>query len=212
MEKNQQSNGAFMARIRMLVALTAAAALAVPSAAAAAVSQVTGGTTQVTISSTVASALTADHLTVTPLAPATVSGSTFTFPIARGHLNKNLRGVIYHRGGLAISNGTLTVRLRRLTLVSDRGGVFLRSLVAGPTTRTCHVHGRHHQRLRCVTRTRLVTKRIATLTDVTVSGTTATANVTLTAAAAKEINVLAGKSIASAGTVLGTATVTPQLS
>jgi hypothetical protein len=201
-----------MPRIRMLVALTAAAALAVPSAAAAAVSKVTGGTTQVTISSAVGSALTANHLTVTPLAPATASGSTFRFPIARGHLDKKLRGVIYHRGGLAISNGTVTVRLRRLTIVSDPSGVFLRSLVAGPATRTCHVHGRHHQRLRCLSRTRLVTKRVATLTDVTVSGTTATANVKLTAAAAKEINVLAGQSIASAGTVLGTAMVTLQLS
>jgi hypothetical protein len=201
-----------MSRIRMLVALTAVAALAVPSAAAAAVSKVTGGTTQVTISSAVGSALSANHLTVTPLAPATASGSTFTFPIARGHLNKNLHGVIYHRGGLAISNGTRTVRLRRLTIVSDKSGVFLRSLVAGPTRRTCHVSGRHHHRLRCVSRTRLVTRRIATLTDVTVSGTTATANVALTGAAAQEINVLAGKSIASAGTVLGTATITPQLS
>ncbi len=201
-----------MPRIRMLIALTAVAALAVPSAAAAAVSKVTGGTTQVSVSSTVSAALNANHLTVTPLAPATASGSTFTFPIVGGRLNTtNLHGVLRHTGGLAISNGTRTIRLRRLTIVSDKSGVSLYSLVSGPTVRRCHLYGRHHHRLLCVSRTRFVIRRVAKVTDVKVSGTAATGNLALTPVAAKAINALAGKSIASAGTVLGTATVTPQL-
>lgn len=200
-----------MPRIRMLVALTAVAALALPSVAAAAVSKVTGGTTQVTVSSAVASALTANHITVTALAPATSSGSTYTFPVTGGHLNKKLHGDIRQGGGLAISNGTRTVRLRRLTTVSDGHGVWLRSLVAGPSKRFCRFVGRHHHRARCVRITRYSSRRVAALTNVTVSGDSATGDVTLTAYAVKAIDALAGKPLASAGTVLGTATVTLQL-
>ncbi len=201
-----------MPRIRMIVALAAVAALAIPSAAAAAVVRVTGGTTQVTASSAVTSALNANHITVKPLGTATASGSTFTFPIVRGRLNtSNLQGVIYHSGGLAISNGTRTLRLSRLTIVSDKSGAFLYSLVAGRTVRSCHAYGRHHHGLRCVSRTRFTIRRVATVTGVKVSGSTATGNVELTAVAAKAINALAGKSLASAGTVLGTATIAPKL-
>lgn len=197
-----------MPRIRMLVALTAAAALAVPGVASAAASKVTGGSTQVTVSSAVASALSANHITVTALAPATSSGTTYTFPVKGGRINAKLHGDIRHAGGLEISNGTTTVRLRRLTIVSDRSGVWLRALVAGTVHKACHVVGRRHHRMRCVSVTRYATRRIAALTDVNVTGTSATANVALTTYSAKVINVLAGKALASPGIQLGTAKVT----
>ena len=52
--------------------------------------------------------LSANHITVAPLAPATESGATFTFtfPITGGRFNTTtLRGFIRHSGGLSLSNG-----------------------------------------------------------------------------------------------------------
>src|ERR1700733_4452576 len=63
----------FMTRIRTIAALTAVGALALPSAAFAAL-KVTGGNTQITASSAATTTMSANHLSVTPLAPATASG------------------------------------------------------------------------------------------------------------------------------------------
>ncbi len=199
-----------MSRIRRLLALTAVMTLAVAGVAAAAVTPVTGGSTQITVSSAVQSALGANHLTVTPLTPATASGATFSFPIIHGHLNTtNLHGRIEHAGGLALSNGSWTVRLRRLTIVSDAHGISLFALAAGPGHRTCHHIGRH--RLRCVVRTHLRTARIASVTNLTTSGDTASATVNLTPFSARVLNRLAGKTIAATGTPIGTTTIAPTL-
>jgi hypothetical protein len=199
-----------MSRFRMLIAITAVAALTFTSFAVAAVTKVTGGTTQITVSSAVSGALSANHITVAALAPATASGTTFTFPISRGHLNtQNLRGVIVHNGGLSLSNGTKTVRLRKPTIVSTKSGVSLFALVRGRTVRSCHHVAKH--RVRCVSVTRTVTERIARVTGVKTTSSSATGNVDLTAFSARAINALAGKKIASAGTTIGTATVTPKL-
>jgi hypothetical protein len=199
-----------MSRFRMLIAITAVAALTFTSLAVAAVTKVTGGTTQITVSSAVSGALSANHITVAALAPATASGTTFTFPISRGHLNtQNLRGVIVHNGGLSLSNGTKTVRLRKPTIVSTKSGVSLFALVRGRTVRSCHHISKH--RVRCLSRTRTVTERIARVTGVKATSSSATGKVNLTAYSAGAINALAGKKIASAGTTIGTATVTPKL-
>ncbi|MGZ6617382.1 MAG: hypothetical protein ACXVFQ_23535, partial [Solirubrobacteraceae bacterium] len=64
-------------------------------------------------------------------------------------------------------------------------------------------------RARCVTVVRWHTAKIAKVTNVKVTGTTASGTVTITDATAKLINKLAGKSVVSAGAVLGTATVSP---
>jgi hypothetical protein len=197
-----------MSRIRMLAVLTAIASLALTGAALAAVTKVTGGTTTVTISSAVSTALMNNHLTVTPLAPATATDSTFTFPISGGRLNKKLHGHISHRGGFAFSNGTRTERLRRLTIISTKTGVSLFALVHTRTKGKCTLVVKKHV-LRCHYVVKYQIARIARITAVTVSNGSATGTVRLTEVSADVINRLAGKQIASAGTAIGTATISP---
>ncbi len=201
-----------MIRMRVIATAVAMSALVVPSVASAKPTKITGGTTQITASDAAAKLLSDNHITVTPLAPATASGTTFTFPIAGGVINtKNLHGVIRHKGGLSLSNGTNTVNLRQPTVDSTKHGVSIWALVRGKTTRVCHRFGRFHARTRCISIVRWHTARIATVTDVKVSGTSASGTVKITAATATLINRLAGKSVVSAGAVLGTATVSPTL-
>ena len=191
--------------------ITAVLSLAITGVALAAFSKVTGGTSTITPSSTAAAALAANHITVTPIAPATASGGTFTFPIAGGKLDvKTLHGVIRHKGGVTLSNGTQTGTLRQLTVISNNHGASLWALVRGRSHRVCTVH-RHHK-VRCITVSVSRSERIATLSNVKVSGGTATATADLTKASATLINKLAGKQIAKAGDELGTATITPTVS
>jgi hypothetical protein len=197
-----------MTRTRTIAALTSAAALAVPGVASAA--KVTGGTTQITASTAAAKVLSDNHITVTPLAPATASGTTFTFPIAGGSLNKSLHGTIRHNGGISLTNGSKTVNVRKPTIVSTKRGVSVFALVKRPAVRVCHAL-RHPLRLRCVSVVQFRSVRIARVTDVTVTNGTATGTVHITAATAGLINLLAGKHVVNAGAVLGTATSTPTL-
>jgi hypothetical protein len=201
-----------MTRTRTIVAAIAAMALAVPGVASAATSKVTGGTTQISVSAAAAKVLSDNHITATPLAPATASGTTFTFPITGGFLNTNtLRGVIRHAGGLSLSNGTRTVNVHRPTIVSDRSGVSLWALVRGRTIKVCHPSAARHLRLRCISVTRFATVRVARITHVSLSNGTATGTVKITAATAGLVNQLAAKHVVSAGATLGTATVKPTL-
>ena len=59
----------------------------------------------------------------------------------------------------------------------------LDALVRGPAHRVCHVVGHHHSKKRCLIVSRLVTARIARITDVSISisNGTATGTVNLTA-------------------------------
>jgi hypothetical protein len=202
-----------MTRVRTVAALTAVLALALTAVALAAFTKVTGGTTSITASAAAAKVLADNNIKVTPLAPATASGATFTFPISGGRVNtKNLHGVVRHRGGIAISNGSRSVKLRRPTIVSTARGASLFAL-ARTVRRTCHRLGRHHlHRVRClalVVRWRAV--RVASITGVTLSGGKASGTVEITALTAHIVNRLAGKHVVKAGAVLGTATVAPTL-
>lgn len=195
-----------MSRLRSLVALTAVLALALASVAVAApnahkVTKVTGGTTNVTLSSAASALLSSNHITVTPLAPATASGSTFTFPIARGRLNAKNRGFIVDKGGFALSNGTRTIRVRNLTIDSTKSGVSLYGVVVRAVTVG------HRGRVRI----RRGIARVARVTGVKISNGSATGTVRLTGVSAAYINLLAGKKVATAGAPLGQATVTPTL-
>jgi hypothetical protein len=191
-----------MSRIRSLAVLTAVAALAMPGTALAAGSKVTGGTTQITISQATSNALSANHLTVAPLAPATASGSTFSFPIVRGHLRmKNNHGVIQHLGGFTISNGNRTVGIRHPTVVSNKNGVSLFALVRARQAGKCRHHPRHCFVLRA--------RRVARVTGAHVQGNTATGTVRLTEFSASAINRLAGNTVAKVGTAIGTITIMP---
>jgi hypothetical protein len=197
-----------MTRTRTIAALTSAAALAVPGVASA--TKVTGGSTTITPSAAAAKVLSDNHITVTPLAPATVSGTTFTFPIARGSLDKSLHGMIVDNGGISLTNGSKTVNVRKPTIVSTKQGVSIFALVRKPAVRVCHVL-HHPLRGRCVSVARFRSARIATVTDVKITGGSATGTVHITAATAGLVNLLAGKHVVSAGHVLGTASVTPTL-
>jgi hypothetical protein len=197
-----------MTRIRRVLALTAVASLVFVAAATAA--RVTGGTTTVTASTAAATLLANNHITVTPISPATSSGATFTFPIVGGRLNaKTLRGVIRHSGGLTLSNGTKSVALRHPVLVSDKHGVSLWAMARHHTRRVCSHVRAHGRRFRCRVVVVWKSARVATVTNVSVSSTSATGTVHITAFTAAVINRLAGKHVVGAGNVLGTATVTP---
>jgi hypothetical protein len=200
-----------MRKIRTIAVLTALATLTPSGVALAAKSKITGGTTQITISTSANNALTANHLTVTPLAPATSSGSTFTFPISRGRLNRtSLHGVILNRGGFAISNGTKTFRVRRPSIVSNKHGVSVWALVRTRHPARCAQLAKHHLGRHCDPALRFSVRRIARITGVHVSRGSATGTVRLTRASAPAINRLAGKAIAKAGIAIGTITVTPK--
>jgi hypothetical protein len=198
-----------MSCTRTIAAITSAAALAVPAVASAA--KVTGGTTQITASAAAAKVLSDNHITVSPLAPATASGATFTFPIAGGTLNtKTLRGFIRHNGGISLSNGTKTVDVRKPTLVSTKQGVSIFALIKRQTSRHCHVT-HHPLRVHCFSVIRWRSERIARVTDVKVNNGTATGTVKITAVTAALVNRLAGKHVVTGGLVLGTASTTPTL-
>jgi hypothetical protein len=203
-----------MNRIRALAVLTVIAALALAgvSMAASSKTKVTGGQSTVTVSSAAATVLTQNNIKVAAISPATLSGTTLTFPIAGGKLNSKLHGYINHKGGFSLSNGTKTVKLRRPTIRTTKGGSAIWALVAKRTASRCHRVGRHHRRLKCKVVTHMTLIRIAKLTGVKVTGQTASANVTLTGASAQIINKLAGKKVAKAGEPIGTATTAPTFS
>ncbi len=198
-----------MSRIKYTLAVAIVASLAFASVALAAATKVTGGTTTVTASSAAVTLLANNHVTVTPVAPATASGATFTFPIAGGRVNvKNFHGIIRHTGGLTLSNGTKSVTLRNLTLTSDSMGTWLWASVRGKAQTICTGFGRHHVK-RCVTIVHSYVARVLRVTDGKVSGSQATGTLKLTTVSAGLVNRLAGKKVVKAGNVLGTGTVAP---
>ncbi len=196
-----------MRRIRYVAALVAAFALTVSAVALAATStvKVTGGTTKVTLSSGATSALSAAHLTAAAIAPATMSGSTATFPIAKGHINSKDRGVIYQKGGFSVSNGTTTRDVRDLTIVANGKTAGLYGVTRTGDRRVC---ARRARRRVCFTRSVFSLVKLANITGVTVSGTTATGTAKLTSEAAHLLNKLSSSHTFAAGQVIGSVTVT----
>lgn len=207
-------------RRRALVALLAVAALcAVAVGAQAAKTKATGGTTTLTPSTQAASALSAAGVTLAPIAPATAAGGSITFPIKRGKFNATtLRGRLFHSGGLAISNGKATVRLRHLTIVSTKKGATLFATVRVPkrvAKKIRRARRHHHQRaVASGHHQRLVVVRVGSLTDPKKSddGKSVTVTVKSSKALAIVVNRLAKKHIVSAGASIGTATVAPTAS
>lgn len=195
-----------MSRIFKVTAIAAVLSFACCSFALASVRKVTGGTAQIALSSAATSRLAAGGVSLAPIAPATASGSTLSFPISGGRLNlKNLHGRIRESGGMVISHGTRQIRLRRLELVSGPNGVWVSALVRRPRTACAHPAKGH---CGVATRRRV---RIARVGSVKISAGSATGKLRLTAVAAKFINNLAGKPVAGGGALVGTITVTPQL-
>ncbi len=199
-----------MSRIRLVAALAVFAALALAATALASSSKVTGGSTTITASSAAATVLSDNHITVTPIAPATQSGSTLTFPIRGGRINlATHRGVLRHKGGVSLSNGTQTATLRRLTIVAKRHGVALYAVVRAKGKHSCRLlRGKHHRKA-CKAGIHLAVAKIANITDVTVANGTATGTAHITRFTARLVNRLAGKHVVHAGDVLGTIAASP---
>lgn len=200
-----------MPRIRAAALIAALASLVIAGTALAA--KVSGGTATITPSSAASTLLANNHITVTPVAPATSASGAITFPIGHGRINgKTLHGQLKLTGGLQLSNGTKTVTARDLHVVSVKAGAWIVALVRDHTSRFCTHAFRHPRRIRCILVTHLRTARIAKITGGSVSGTTFTGNVAITAFTANLVNRLAGSSVVSAGAPLGTVSITATIS
>lgn len=201
-------------RIRRLAALSVIACLAFAGVAVALTKpmRVTGGTGSVTLSAAAVNVLAQNHITIKTLAPATSSGATATFPAVGGRLYPALHGYITYGGGFSLSNGTRTVNFRRPTLYKRAHGTSsIYALLARRVTGRCTVHPRRH-RIKCKVVIRYTAARIATISNGTVTGNTASGTLNLTAASAQIVNRLAGHQIVKAGEAFATGTTTPTLS
>jgi hypothetical protein len=200
-----------MRRFRIAVVLAAVASFAIAGTAFAA--KITGGTTTLTPSSAATTLLANNHITVTPVAPATASNGAFSFPIARGHINtKTLHGSVKNTGGVELSNGTRTVVARHLEVVSNARGAYVWALIRDHSSHVCYRRAHHPRHAVCVYVTRYRDARILKLSGGSVTNGTYTGNATITAATATLINNLAGSKVVSAGAPLGTISIAPTLS
>jgi hypothetical protein len=175
-------------RFRLIVALAAALALSLSAVASAA--RITGGATTITPSAAATKLLSDNGITVTALRPATLANGAATLPIRRGHVRlKAMRGLVRHKGGVALSDGSTTFKLRRPAVVLRKHHAFIVAAVRR-NDRPWHI------------------RRVARLSDLQRTGTTATATVHLTRVSAKAVNALAGKHVVNPGAVLGTGSST----
>ena len=192
-------------RLRALIgaALLALCLMAVGATGAqAAKVKITGGSTTITPSAAATQFLTTNGITVSPIAPATISNGAVTLPVAGGRIDPaNLHGFVTHRGGLRFTKGTKSLALRHFLITSTRRGAFLD--VTTPLRHCRFVRARRgHRRARvCFNRATLV--RLARLSNVVRNGNSVTADLLLSRRAAGFINRLAGKHVVSAGANLG---------
>jgi hypothetical protein len=161
------------------------AAAKTPAKAKSKTVTITGGSTTVTASSATASFLVSHGVTVTAVAPATLSGTSVTLPVKRGVVKaKSLNGAVVHDGAVKFATKTRSVVLRHLTLWKAGKKAHLAGVVAGKVLNLGTISG----------------------LQVAVSGKTATVTGTIhiSAKVAHIINKLVGKHVVSAGYVLGT--------
>ncbi len=193
---------------RIKIVLLAGVLTLIPASVAFA-AKITGGTAQVTVSSAAAQVLTSNGISAKALAPATQSGTTLTFPVTGGRFNTTTKhGTVRTAGGVELSTSTANVRARHLSVVSDKHGVTVWALVVG-RRHLCRLVGHRHPHSVCHTRLRARFARIATVSNVSITGTSASGTLHITVATAALVNRLAGKTIVHAGDVLGTATISP---
>jgi hypothetical protein len=185
-----------MTRIRTIAAFAVMVALlALPSVAGAI--KIKSGNLQLTVTPAATNALSANHLTLAPLAPATVNGSTWTFPSSHGRIRKtNFHGAIAQRGGFTITNGTKTIHVREPILVSRSSGVDLFAFFRYPWKKI-RSHGR-------VVSAPVALRRVGNVRNVKLHNGTATGTLRLSQFAANGLNILAGKKFAHRGTAIGT--------
>jgi hypothetical protein len=102
------------------VAAVGALAIAVAAPAAGATTlKLKGGTTTLTFATPAIQSLGAMGIGFQPIAPATAAAAAVSFPIrsgtlkVRGHSRKKVSGRITHRGGMSLSNQTLSIALTK---------------------------------------------------------------------------------------------------
>lgn len=176
---------------RILLPLCTALVLAaVPAISAQAkVLKVTGQSTTVTPSSAMTSFLTAHHITVAAVGPATISGGSLTLPITGGSVRTpKLNGRLVMAGGVRFTWKGQSVTLRRF-VAARRGSNDVVTAIVGA---------------------RRLTVARATGVHINVSGNTATitGELTLSAQAARMLNKLTGHKLVPAGADLGSFTST----
>jgi hypothetical protein len=149
---------------------------------------VTSGSATITPTSTTATFITSHGITVTPIAPATLSSGTVTLPVIKGiATDRGLHGALRLGGGVTFAGAKRVVNVRDLTVVRT-AKTWLWGKVNG------HVI------------------RLARLTDLkrTVTGNQATVTgaIRLTHRAAQAIDRLFGSHVVSTGYKLGTFSAT----
>ena len=122
-----------LGKIRLLLVMAVAAAgLTVLTAGAEASSQLRfdGGSTRLVVNPAILPVLSAKHISLAPVAPATAAAARWngqdtiaaSFPIKGGHVDATtLAGVINHTGGLTFAKGSrsLTVGLFRISISTN---------------------------------------------------------------------------------------------
>ena len=104
--------------MRRVLALTIVAVLAAPAAAPAKRDKDRGkGATSLEVTAPLASL----GLTAAPLRPASASGATFAFPIVTPLKKAQRSGRIAHTGGIVLSGGGKSLRLRNFLIRLDKG-------------------------------------------------------------------------------------------
>jgi hypothetical protein len=179
----------FLISRRTLSALAVTVALLAVAAgtAQAKVFHVTGTKTTITPSAQVTKFLSARHITVTALGPATISSGSVTLPVSGGFVTKSTKaGLLRHAGGVQFSKGSRKLALRHIVLVANAHRGILTAVVVGH---------------------RMIVAHLIDITH-TVSGKSGTLSgeLTLSSAAAHRINRLFGKHLVSAGADLGSLT------
>jgi hypothetical protein len=118
----------------LLVALTCA-----PAAWGAGI-QVTGGETQLRLSSGLEKSLGQEGVTIKPLAPARLQGHKLTLPVAAGTFDADAdTDTLAHLGGLKLTAGKKSLALRRLSF--DASTKTLSATVAGKQLRLARLAG-----------------------------------------------------------------------
>ena len=154
--------------------------------------KITGGTTTLDVDAGTLNALTGAGFGVTPAAPATATGASFTFPITKGrvHLNagwwhRKIKAHIEHSGGITFTKGAVSVTASNPVIVVEKRNARVFATVGG---------GR---------------LKLLKLTNIAVAGGKGTADATLAKPAAKALNAAFGVTLFTPGLAIGKLTVTP---
>jgi hypothetical protein len=149
------------------------------------------GTTTLELDAGTAGALTGAGFALAPVAPATASGTTFSFPITKGRVQFRtwgwrLKAFIDHSGGITFTKGAVSVTASEPRIKLAR-----------------------HGKVRVVAKIGAERVRLLDLKDVVIAGGKGTANATLAKAAATRLNAAFGVTLFTPGLAMGKVTVAP---